>query len=50
MANTAKKKDGTVYVYLTKDFLPVEKEKATLVKIFRPDGSVSFAVPVKGKK
>jgi hypothetical protein len=48
MAKLINKKDGTMVVYLTKDFVPVEKEKAELVKIIRPDGTVTFGVPVRG--
>lgn len=50
MAKIIKKKDGTVVVYLSNDFVPIEKEEASLVKVIRPNGDVSFGVPVKVQK
>lgn len=35
-------KDGTEYIFLTKDFEPSTEDEAEIIKIKRPDGSVEF--------
>jgi hypothetical protein len=47
MPSIIKQKDGTIVVYLKKDFTPVEKAQAEMVKIIKPNGDVTFGVPVK---
>lgn len=40
-------KSATV-IYMTKAFVPVDKEKAELIKVVFDDGRVVFAVPTPG--
>lgn len=39
--------DGTIIVYLLKDFTPATKETAEMVKVLYPDGRVVFGYPLK---